>query len=262
MAYFARPHVLVGVTVGLIVAHLLLSPGSAARSREGQPVPVAAASNDDYWGGYVATRGPYSSVAASWTVPSVPCKSGSAGMSTAYVWVGEGGYLQGVASRLIQAGTASDCISGVARYHAFYEWYPGIYASDFPLDVRSGDTVSVRISQGAPGYWTLELRNATTGQRSTTATLETIDSGSADFIVERPTVCSGDAACDQLPLAKFGSVTFRDARVTDEHGVSLDPALGATSMALVNPRNGRVLALPATDRSSRRELAVLWRRGS
>jgi hypothetical protein len=223
---------------------------------------VAAASNDDYWGGYIATAGPYSSVSATWTVPQVPCSAGTPGLSTAYVWVGEGGYLRGITSRLIQAGTASDCFAGAPRYHAFYEWYPGIYANDVPIDLRPGDAVTVRVSEQAPGYWVLSLRNDTTQQKSTTATVDEVDTGSADFIVERPTLCSEDWSCSQVPLAKFGAVTFRDARVTDARGGVLKPGTAAQAMDLVNPANGRVLAVPALARGREQDLAVVWRNGS
>jgi hypothetical protein len=249
----ARPGVLIGVTLWLL-AGLIWTIGSSHSSHTwAEPIPVPAASTNTFWAGYVATNGPYAHVQASWTVPAIPCSARSASNSTTYIWIGEGGYLEGLASPLIQAGTGSDCVSGMVRYHAFYEWYPGIYATDFPLDVRAGDQVSVRLQETQPDYWIVSFRDDTTGSSSVTATVFHADTGSADFIVERPTLCDA-TSCDQLALSRFGSVTFRDASVRGPDG-HLAPPHSPLAIALVDPSGERELAVPA------RALSVLWRRG-
>jgi Peptidase A4 family len=224
-----------------------------------QPIPVPAATTNDYWAGYVMTgSAPYHGVHASWTVPATRC-SGNRGSSTAYVWIGEGGYVRGMMSSLIQAGTASDCLNGVPRYHAFYEWYPGIYATDFPVQVQVGDRVTLRVDQPQPGYWTLALYDETSGARSETATVYNADTDSADFIVERPTLCTG-WSCNQIPLGRFDSVTFRDAAIGAASG-DLRPnpgAAGVESIALTNPDSQRTLAVPGRVRTQSGDLSVIW----
>jgi len=91
------------------------------------------------------------------------------------------GWLQALASPHRQAGTASSCLAGVPQYDAFYEWYPGIYATDFPIVVRPGDSLTIRIEEAQPDYWLLSGLDSATGQRSTTATFYHTDTGSADW---------------------------------------------------------------------------------
>jgi len=168
--------------------------------------------------------------------------------------------VRGLDSPLIQAGTASDCLSGVERYHAFYEWYPGIYATDFPLALRPHDVVSTRIEQIRPDYWTLSIRDDTTGRQSTTATLFRADSESADFVVERPTVCDG-SSCRQVSLAKFGQVTFNDAQTCSAPAGAYRPVVDAQPIALAAASNARLLAVPAKVLGVSRSLSVLWHGG-
>lgn len=232
------------------------SPRALARA-----VPIAAASDNPYWAGWVATQnGPYSAVRATWTVPAMPCSATGGSNATTYIWVGEGGYLRGIASNLIQAGTASDCIDGVERYHAFYEWYPGIFATDFPLTIHPGDTVAVTIDQTEVNYWTLSIRDETTGLQSTTATLYAADTGSAEFVVERPMLCTG-WNCGQVQLGKFGQVTFLDAQTWSAPAYAFTNVSAAQPVALHDPVTNRVLAQPGRLVSPAPALPVLWRSG-
>jgi hypothetical protein len=225
-----------------------------------QPVPVAASTTNGYWAGYVLSgNAPYAGVQASWTVPAISCGRND-GNSTAYAWIGEGGYLRGLSSSLLQAGTASDCLAGVERYHAFFEWYPGIYATDFPLVVRPGDRVTARLAELQPDYWSLSMRNETTGMQSTTMTDDAVDQGTADFIVERPTLC-GAWSCSQVALAPFGSVTFDNVRIqTAAAGLGAAPQAsnGAVPIALVDGGSSRTLAIPG--RVHPGSFSVIWRR--
>jgi hypothetical protein len=43
---------------------------------------------------------------------------------------------------------------------------------------------------------------------------------SAEWIVEAPSECISQFACQALPLANFGSVTFRSARATEARGAA------------------------------------------
>jgi Peptidase A4 family len=258
MALLTRPGVPVGLLCWLLAALMWLSTPPHTTRALAQPIPVAAATDNPYWGGYVRTRGePFSSVQASWVVPKAPCSVASL-PSTSYVWIGEGGYMQGLASALIQAGTASDCFGGTVRYHAFYEWYPGIYATDFPISVRAGDSVTVRVEKQQPGYWVLSIRDNSTGAKSATTTFFAPDTSSADFIVERPTLCSL-GVCQQALLGRFGTVTFQDVRVTGSSVLTSNAVRGAVPIALIDPNTNRVLAVPGHVPSSAGTLSVIWR---
>jgi Peptidase A4 family len=258
MALLARPGIPAGLLCWLVAALMWLSNPPHTTHALAQPIPVPAATNNPYWGGYVTTQyGSFSSVRASWIVPRAPCSVTSL-PSTSYVWIGEGGYVRGLASPLIQAGTASDCFGGVVRYHAFYEWYPGIYATDFPISVKAGDSVTALVKEQQPGFWLLSVRdNSTAAQSSTTASF-TADTSSADFIVERPTLCNL-GGCQQAQLGRFGTLTFQDVHVTGSRGLTSNDLRSAVAIALIDPDTSRVLAVPGRVPSTAGTLSVIWR---
>lgn len=221
-----------------------------------QPVPVRAQSTSTFWSGFIATaQAPYTGVQARWTIPSVGCASRR--MSTAYVWIGEGGYLRGLLSPLIQAGTASDCLNGRPHYHAFFERYPGGFAQDFPMDLAAGDTVSVLVTETQPDFWLLTVRDQTRGSSGSTTAQLAADTGSADFVVERPTVCQA-WTCDQVPLARFKSVTFQNIQVSAAQGKLAPGVRGLIALALTGDESQRVLAVPA-DPGNNQGLSVIWK---
>lgn len=222
-----------------------------------QPVPVRAAGTTDFWSGYVLTSdAPYSGVQATWSVPRVRCHAGVPD-GTAYVWIGEGGYLRGPLSALLQAGTASDCFGGMPRYHAFFEQYPGGYAADFPLLLGAGDVITVQVRRVQRGLWELSVDDLTTGGRSVTTATAGPDTGSAELVVERPTVC-GSWSCGQLSLARFGSVTFSNTRTWQRDGTERVMARQGVPLALTGTLGQAELAVPARGPRSGSP-AVLWR---
>jgi len=262
MALIKRPGTSVALTCWLLAA-LLWVYGSPHTSRTfAQPVPVPAASTNQYWAGYIASDvGPYTAIGATWTVPAAPCSGPSARNATTYVWIGEGGYLRGFASPLIQAGTASDCLAGIARYHAFFEWYPGIDATDFPILIRPGDSVTIQLEETAPDFWSLSVRDETTQTRSATSALFGPDTGSAELIVERPTLCAM-GGCGQVALGRFGSVTFHDIHLRTAAGADLTSVPNAAPIALVSGDSDHELAVPAKVDGNGAALSVLWRQSS
>lgn len=254
MSRWSRVTIL-GAKVALLCAFLIAGPNTPAVSHEiAQPVPVAARSTNPYWAGYVMTSTPgYVAIRATWTVPRIPCPIQPVHDATVYAWIGEGGYVDGISDPLIQTGTASDCFLGTPRYHAFYEWYPGIYATDFPIAVAAGDSVTASVVETQWGVWTLTLRDNTDGQQYAVSTTASVDARSAEFIVERPTVCAG-ANCGQVALGRFRSMTFRDVQTLADPGTRPQQM----SIALVDG-NHRRLAVPGRTPSLSRSFSVLWR---
>src|ERR1041385_453473 len=106
--------------------------------------PAAFASSTSYssnWAGYVATGGPFTSVSASWTVPSVASTPSPAYSSA---WIGIGGAYKN-SNKLVQAGTEQDVdSSGHASYSAWYEVYP--LGTVVVGSVSAGDTITTTIS--------------------------------------------------------------------------------------------------------------------
>src|ERR1700722_12735249 len=194
------------------------------------PPPLAAASaceptqtqtqtqtqKSSNWAGYVArsstqSGGSFSSVSGSWTQPSASCSVGSTTYSA--VWVGLGGYREH-ASALEQIGTDADCErSGKASFSSWFELVPA-GPVDLHLKIDAGDRLSA--SATVIGHdATLRLRNLSTGAHvSVTRRLSHMDISSAEWIVEAPSLCTGESRCHTLPLSDFGQVQFNTATAT------------------------------------------------
>ena len=147
------------------------------------PAPAHAATYQNVsanWSGYMATGGTYTGVSGTWTVPSV--RSSSTYRADA-AWVGIGGVST---SDLIQAGTSATTGSGPTTYQAWIEMLPN-FAQNVPLNVGSGDSVSVSISEQSSGKWKIAIVNNTSGQSYSTrrqvqivALVSRVDRGNAE----------------------------------------------------------------------------------
>jgi hypothetical protein len=186
----------------------MTKPNPASRLRleelECRLVPAVATTSTN-WSGYaVQTRaGAVSSVAGSWTVPTVT------GSSTAYSssWVGIDGFSS---STVEQIGTEQDVINGGAQYYAWYEMYPS-YSVVIPIAVGAGDKISATVtyvsSAGNQSTFSLHITDTTTQGKvesyTTTQTIRGAQRSSAEWIEEAPSSGFGI-----LPLSNFGTVSF------------------------------------------------------
>lgn len=155
------------------------------------------------WSGYSVTGGPFSSVSAAWTQPTVDCSARET--SYASFWVG----IDGDGSDTVeQIGTATDCRRGDPTYYAWYEMYPK-FPVTLAMSVSPGDVVEASVTTGARGTFVLSLRNATTDTSfTTTQRMRRARMVSAEVIAEAPSGPRG-----VLPLANFGTVTFASSTV-------------------------------------------------
>ena len=200
----------------LVCAGLVLSAVAAL------PATAAAANVSANWAGYVAlprSSKSFKSVSGSWTEPTLNCSAGRETYSA--VWVGLGGY-HASSRGLEQIGAEADCSrNGQASYGTWYELIP---AGPIALRLRThpGDhmTASVTvIGQDA----TLRLRDMTAGTRySVTRHVSSVDTSSAEWIIEAPSSCFTTSACQTLPLSDFGTVSFSSATATE--GAQTAPA--------------------------------------
>lgn len=225
-----------------VVAALVLALGTASADGAQAATVHTTSSN---WAGYAARRTGVSfrHVSGTWTVPAVDCSSGTAGSSAS--WVGLGGYATS-SQALEQLGTESDCSrSGTATSSAWFEVVPSV-ATTAKLTVRPGDVVSA--SAAVSGHLvTLEITNKTRGTTATrTVRAATVDTSSAEWIVEAPALCDGtttsDAGCAQTTLANFGSTGFSAAKATTSAGHAgsiLDTAWNAIAITLSPAAQGR-----------------------
>jgi hypothetical protein len=237
------------------------------------PSPATAVTTtSSNWAGYVVSRSHsararFRNASGTWTVPSVTCSTGRAKYSA--VWVGLGGYRTG-SSALEQIGTDADCSrSGRASYSSWVELLPAAPV-DLQVKVHPGDVMSASVTVFAR-HATLRIRDLSSGERtSITRRLRRVDTSSAEWIVEAPSVCTG--SCHALPLSDFGEVVFSAATATvaDHTGTIEDARWGLTELQL--RQRGRdqaraspsslmgplVLATPTTAAAATGAFSVTW----
>jgi hypothetical protein len=175
------------------------------------------------WSGYAVTGGRTTQAAASFRVPMVHCT----GNANASFWVG----LDGIRSRTVeQAGVQALCRSGKAVYSAWSQFYPDP-AEDYPVVVRAGDAVGVRVTCDETGTAVLEL-TVNGAVYTTTKSVPGARLASAEVIAEQSGAV-GD------PLSPFDPVTFTGVQLG---GVPLAES-GAHTLDMLDV-HGRLRALP------------------
>jgi len=155
------------------------------------------------WSGYVDSGGgaEFTGASGSWTVPAV--QAGTTGDSSS--WVGIDGT---TTSDLIQAGTDQSWSPSGPVYYAWYEMLPAVATQLGP--VSPGDHISVAITQGQPGSWTITVNDANEGTTWTEPVAYNAPGNSAEWVEEAPTLASTNTI---ETLADFGSVQFTNLAV-------------------------------------------------
>jgi hypothetical protein len=188
------------------------------------------------WSGYVALGHAVTAVSAAWTVPAVTCVAGE--RSYAGVWIGIDG-ADPHNPTVEQVGTASDCANGSPAYGAWYELYGDRALSGGssvplpPLDViKPGDVVSASVAV-TNGTWTFSLTDNTEKWSFSTAIAFAGPSlGSAEWIVERPTL-STNGTTSMADLADFGSVSFTNLQATLNGTTAAAGSLDVAPMTMI-----------------------------
>ena len=238
----------------------------------------ATAVSSANWAGYADTNDTYTSVASSWTEPTVDCSSSGGGLNlglgsglgltglfdsllggpsaASAFWVGLDGYSS---TSVEQLGTDSDCDSGAPSYYAWYEMYPNP-SVDLPAAdaVHPGDQISALVSSNAAGSsFTLMLKDSTAGWTfSTTQTGSGFARSSAEVIAEAPSECTA-VFCSEVPLADFGQLGYSGSSLIDTAGKqgSLS-AFNANEITMSD--NGTTLATPSSLSSDGSSFSVTW----
>jgi hypothetical protein len=189
--------------------------------------------SSDNWAGYAVTaHSPFAAVDGQWVQPAATCDQRSPTYSS--FWIGLGGFNKG-SQALEQIGTEADCgADGTPRSSVWYELVPAPMIKT-PLHVRPGDRLAARVSVRGQRA-TLRIENLTTGLSFTrTRSMQSPDTGSAEWIAEAPSECVSANQCQPLPLTNFGSVSFSRSTATTRGwhaGTISDPAFTATAVTL------------------------------
>jgi Peptidase A4 family len=252
-------NILVGATrAGLAGAAIIAAVLCAA------PAALAKTTTSSNWAGYAVHRPgvSYRQVSGTWTQPNATCIPGQSTYSA--VWVGIGGY-KPTSDALEQIGTEVDCNqAGNTVSSAWYELVPAP-SRGISFVVRPGDVIHATVT--VVGHEaTLELDNRTlhhTFRKRVFA--PTIDVSSAEWIVEAPSECVSQFACQALPLANFGSVAFDSATATSTTGVTgsiTDSRWWRTKIMLTPGAQRFIVARQTSDTAGTATPSTLQGRGS
>ena len=201
------------LAAALSILLLTAAPTFAATTVAHSETETTTAETSSNWAGYVATRAGthFSSVGGSWIVPTIRCAASTVSYSS--TWIGIGGNAA-TSQGLEQAGTDADCgRSGRVYYSAWYELIPAVSVS-IPLQVTAGDrvTAAVKVSGHRVSFRLTDLSTGAGYARTVTAPV--IDTTSAEWIVENPTICNDNGRCYSGKLADFGTLGFSAATAT------------------------------------------------
>jgi Peptidase A4 family len=181
------------------------------------PAALADTTQSTNWAGYAVHRPGVSfhQVSARWIQPTASCVAGTPSYSSA--WVGLGGYSPS-SNALEQIGTELDCTAaGKTASSAWYELVPAP-SKTIPLAVQPGDLMHATVTVSGHRV-VVELDNLTSHHRfRKTLHSPAIDVSSAEWIVEAPSECISQFACQALPLADFGSMRFDSASAVASNG--------------------------------------------
>ncbi|UOX86965.1 G1 family endopeptidase [Amycolatopsis sp. FBCC-B4732] len=159
------------------------------------------------WGGYVSF-GSFTTATASWTEPTVTCRSSNDLFAP---WVGIDG---DGSSTVEQTGVETDCSSGHPVYSAWYEMYPAapVY---YNVSVGAGDHITATVTRTATNTYRLDLSDTTKGWTKTTTKSLTSKHASAEAIIESPT--------DSYPTIS-GGITFTGVKFNGTNLASTSPS--------------------------------------
>ena len=205
------------------------------------------------WGGYAdtAASGSVTSVSGSWTVPKLSCPR--TGTTYVAIWVGIDGYSS---STVEQTGVLGECYRGTASYAAWYEFYPAGMVAWSSQTVKAGDSVSASVSLSS-GVYTVSLTVNSGSANTASATVSGAASSSAEWIVERPSLCNA-FSCTLSTLANFGTSGFSSASATIGGSTGSISAGSDVAITMVSGSRGPVLALPSSLGSSGSSFSVTY----
>lgn len=211
-----------------------------------------AESQSSNWSGYnqgiLDTDSPFSSISASWVVPTASQHTAGQAEDSA-TWIGIGGgcldsSCDATDSTLIQAGTEQDVsASGAVSYDAWWEIIPAPEIES-SIVVNPGDVIDCSISASVPGLWTITLQDTTDGQSFTETVPYPSDESTAEWIEETPTeIGTGGtslAALPNLSTVQFQQATVNgaDADLVPDQAVQLTDSDGNPLATPSSPVNG------------------------
>jgi hypothetical protein len=213
------------------------------------------------WSGYAATsHKKFNYVHATFVQPAVTCP-GKPGPQYTSNWAGLDGYTTGTVE---QDGTFAFCGGKqhtTPHYVAWYELFP---AASIPVyRVHPGDTMSATVRY-TNGKFVLTIADLTSGKSVThTAACSTCQRASAEWIVERPAVCT-NSACTKAELTELAD--FHQTVMQGQAQVAGGKVRGIsgfvnTPIFMVNPlKSGGFISLDEVSGLNKNAFEAVWDR--
>jgi hypothetical protein len=230
-----------GVSVPVVGPMIPAPPGSGVSAQTANPVALST-----NWSGYAVTStAKFTSVQSDFIQPAIVC-SGSPVQYMA-AWVGLDGFND---KTVEQDGTFATCTGKNHRtpaYVAWYEMYPAGSVEVFP--VNAGDEIQPSVSYGN-GTFTLSITDATTAQtQSVLASCGSCRRVSAEWIIERPALCTKKGVCFLSVLPDFATATLSSDTATTTAVPTASPvsSFTATPIDMIQPKGPSVELLDQTD---------------
>lgn len=205
------------------------------------------------WSGFVdtsKTKGAFSEVSATWSVPTVTCTPEDRMVSD---WVGFDGVTDGTVE---QTGSTSWCFEGAATYYTWYEMYPAGTAV-VGTAVQPGDSISASLVRKGTTY-TLSLTDSTTRgndiHKTLTCSANFCLDKSADWITERPEFSDTGVA----PLVDYGTTTFSDATVRSGSTKGVISTFSARPVTMLDSTDTYDLSTPSALNAAGNAFSTTW----
>jgi hypothetical protein len=190
---------------------------------------------------YAGSGQTFTSVTASWTVPTVSCQPGETSWAAQWPGIGDVTTVQ-------QDGTETDCDGGTPVYWAWYEMYGDAavnngYAQALPsvtYPVSPGDAMTGSVSVSG-ATWSLSLADATANWSFSTQFASPpggLSQASAEWMVEDPDGCVPQCQT----LSQYTPVQFTGATATENGQGGPISAFPATALQL--EQNSTLLSAP------------------
>ena len=181
---------------------------ASAQAAQGSGQKFSQAQQSYNWSGYAVTASKkFTYVQSRFTEPTLTCP-GDHPNEWSSNWVGFDGLTD---TTVEQDGTAAHCggkTNATPVYKAWYEMYPAGSVNVFT--VYPGDTINTSASY-SNGKFTLTVSDLTTGHKNSvthTAKCASCQRSSAEWIIERPELCSSATNCFLTHLADFGTTSM------------------------------------------------------
>jgi len=249
------------------------SPATTFAPRQGSDQTLST-----NWAGYAitatdpagaGTTTSFSDVTGTWTQPKVRCLKGEVG--AAAFWVGLGGWDQS-SRALEQIGTEADCNQrGQVSYSAWYELVPsGPVTLALTIHPRDRVSAAVVVSGSQVVFSLKNLTRHTRFSKRLTPSFQ-VDTGSAEWIAEAPSLCRTNGRCTVVPLTNFGTMSFSSAAaIGNGHPGTISDTTWSPSQVVLAPNPGTQTqfgvvvnthgAVPSATSADGRSFSVSWRR--